>query len=186
MEDDKDDEIEEKADSTAALEKRAEQAAAAKKKAEGVGDWIQDTLADFQPYLQKISEVRQPMPLHRMDPELAHKILDYQREIRLREIDAGLAKHERETKSALVQHEQNIARDDRHEFRLGTFSLLLLLIGGGLAVACVFLGQASLANGIITALVSILTLLINKMVRAARRSRRLQAAQPKSLREGQT
>jgi hypothetical protein len=182
MADKGDEKGQEKADPANALVKRAEQAAAAKKQAEGVGEWLQDTLADLQPYLQKIAEVR-PMYLHRMDPAVATKVVDNEREIRMRQIDADLQKRDLESKSLAAQqevflrHERETARTDRREGRLIILITLVLLLGGGLALAFTYLGQPNLASTVLALLISVVTLLSNAFVDARRQRRRLPTAQ---------
>ena len=154
------------------------------KKAEGLSEWLQDTLADFQPYLQKLSEVK-PVLLHRMDPEVAKKFLDNQREIAIRQIDAEQARHDRDSQAlqlrqeVSLQHEREIARDDRHEVRLIWVLVLVLLVGGGLALAFSYFSLPNLANTVLALIVSITSILVNDLVRARRRGHRLPAAQRK-------
>lgn len=175
---DSDDDEKSKDDSENALVKRAEQAAAAKEKAEGVGEWLQDALADLSPYLQKISEVR-PMYLHRMDPEVAAKVVDSEREIRLRQIEAELKTRELDRNAlatqqeAFLKHERETAHADRRDGRLILSIALVLVLGGGLALAFTYLAQPNLASTVLALLTMVVTLLANALVDARRQRRRL-------------
>lgn len=183
---DQDDKDKKNGDKTAEGSASTDQTAIVKKKGEGLGEWLQDTLADLQPYLQKLSEVR-PVLLHRMDPEVAKKSLDNQREIEIRRIDADLVKYEQESKMLLAQqevgllHEREVARADRHEVRLIVVLVLVLVFGGGLALAFSYLGLPALANTVLTLVVSISSIVVNDLVRGRRQQRRLPPAQRKRL-----
>lgn len=142
----------------------------AKRKAEDISEWLLDVLADFQPVLRKLSEVEVKLPLHRMEPEVAKKALDNVRDVRIKEIEADLSRMLQEDNTQLTQQEMNLkferetGRAERHERRLVMAFVLTIVLGGGLSLLFNYLGSANLASTAFTLVVTITTILVNKLV----------------------
>ena len=112
------------------------------------------------------------MYLHRMDPAVATKVVDNEREIRIRQIDADLQRRELDYKSlaarqdAFLKHERETALTDRREIRLIASIVAVLLLGGGLALLFAYFEKETLASTALVLLVTVVTSLVNALVNA--------------------
>ena len=110
------------------------------------------------------------MYLHRMDLAVATKVVDNEREIRIRQIDADLQRREIDYKSlaarqdAFLKHERETALTDRREIRLIASIVAVLLLGGGLALLFAYFEKETLASTALVLLVTVVTSLVNALV----------------------